>query len=84
MRHVSRTDRVDMDWLYDRINQERMIQIEYVNNTAIGRYSHNRIIHTRQMDTIFIFGERHDSHHIYSKQFVSCFCKCESFVFHHE
>ena len=31
MRHVSRTHRVALDWLFDRINLERNIQIRYVD-----------------------------------------------------
>ena len=31
MRHVSRTDRVALDWLFDRINQGPKIQIKYVD-----------------------------------------------------
>ena len=31
MRHVSRTDRVALDWLFDRINLEPKIQIKYID-----------------------------------------------------
>ena len=31
MRHVSRTHRVALDWLFDRINLEPKIQINYVD-----------------------------------------------------
>ena len=31
MRHVSRTHRVDLDWLFDRINLEAAVQIKYAN-----------------------------------------------------
>ena len=31
MRHVSRTHRVALDWLFDRINMELKIQIKYVD-----------------------------------------------------
>ena len=31
MRHVSRTHRVALDWLFDRINSEPKIQIRYVD-----------------------------------------------------
>ncbi len=30
MRHVSRTHRVDLDWLYERIKEDRGINIRYV------------------------------------------------------
>ena len=32
MRHVSRTQRVALDWLFDRINLDSKIQIKYINN----------------------------------------------------
>ena len=31
MRHVSRTHRVALDWLFDRINLDPKIQIRYIN-----------------------------------------------------
>ena len=31
MRHVSRTHRVALDWLFDRINVDPKIQVEYVD-----------------------------------------------------
>ena len=31
MRHVSRTHRVALDWLFDRINLDPKIQIEYID-----------------------------------------------------
>ena len=33
MRHVSRTDRVALDWLFDRINLDPKIQIKYIDTT---------------------------------------------------
>ena len=36
------------------------------------------------MDTTDTVGEHHESHHMYSKQFVSFFCSCESFIFGQE
>ena len=43
MHHASRTRRVDLDWLYDRINLDPMIQIKYVNTTQnLARYSLTR------------------------------------------
>ena len=81
----SRTRRVDSDWLHDRINWDPMNQIKYVNTTgASGRNSHKRIIHGRQMCTTDTPGQHHDSHHIYSKQFVSFFCGCTSCIFQHQ
>ena len=34
MRHVSRTHRVDLDWLLDCINLETAIEVRYVNTTT--------------------------------------------------
>ena len=31
MRHISRTHRVALDWLFDRINLDRKIQIKYID-----------------------------------------------------
>ena len=31
MRHVSRTHRVALDWLFDRINLDSKIQIKYID-----------------------------------------------------
>ena len=31
MRHVSRTHRVALDWLFDRINRDPKIQIKYID-----------------------------------------------------
>ena len=33
MRHVSRTHRVALDWLFDRINLDPKIQIKYIDTT---------------------------------------------------
>ena len=32
MRHVSRTHRIALDWLFDRINLDAKIHIEYVES----------------------------------------------------
>ena len=37
MRHVSRTHRVALDWLFDRINLDRKIQIKYVDTGSPTR-----------------------------------------------
>ena len=36
MRHLSRTHRVDLDWLFDRINLGTTIQVEHVNTVQIA------------------------------------------------
>ena len=52
-----------------------------VIGTILVRDIHyKRIIHRRQMATTDTAGERHDSLHTYSKQFVSFCCSCESFI----
>ena len=35
MRHVSRTHRVALDWLFDRINLDSKIQIKYIDMNGI-------------------------------------------------
>ena len=39
MRHVSRTHRVALDWLFDRINLDSKIQIKYRVLRPIGYFS---------------------------------------------
>ena len=51
------------------------------HKTAFGRHSHKRIIHRGQMDKTDTTGQHHDAHHTHSKQLVSLFCGCESFIF---
>ena len=72
MRHISRTHRVDLDWLHDRIHLNPMIQIKDVSTTL------HKKVHSPETDG------HHDARHIYSKQFVSLICYCESFGFQHE
>ena len=63
-----------------------------VGNMLAGSEYHNcrwqltnkRITHQRQIDTTVTIGEHHDSHHIFSKQFVSFFCCGEPCTFQHE
>ena len=60
MSYVSRTHRVDYDWLYDRINLDPMIQILYVNTTKqLADILTKLIIHRRQRDTTDTIGEHH-------------------------
>ena len=82
MRQVSRTHRVNLDLLCDRISLDPMIQIKYVGTTQqlADIYTKKGIIHRRQMDTTDTTGEHHDSHHIYSMQLVSSFYGCDSFL----
>ena len=39
MRHLSRTHRVALDWLFDRINFEPKIQIEYVDQNRTRNHA---------------------------------------------
>ena len=45
MRHVSRTHRVALDWLFDRINLETKIQIKYIDTTNSQTYCKREISH---------------------------------------
>ena len=49
------------------------------HKTAIGRHSDNRIVRTRQMDTLNIM-----THTTTQKHFVIFFSSCDSLVFQHE
>ena len=85
LRHVSRTHRVDLDLFYDRIILYPIISNQvHRHNTAAGRHPNKRILHRRQMNTTDTVGQQHDSPDIYSKQFDSFFCGCQSFIFLHE
>ena len=47
MRHVSRTHRVALDWLFDRINLEPKIQIKYIDTKKpTCRHPNQRKFHT--------------------------------------
>ena len=41
MRHVTRTHRVALDWLFDRINSDPKIQIRFVDILTKGSFSKN-------------------------------------------
>ena len=48
MRHVSRTHRVALDWLFDRINLDPKIQIKYTDTeNPTRRHFNQREFHTR-------------------------------------
>ena len=48
MRHVSRTHRVALDWLFDRINLDPKIQIKYIDTkNQFADIFNQREIHTR-------------------------------------
>ena len=48
MRHVSRTHRVALDWLFDRINLDSKIQIKYIDTKKpTRRHLNQREFHTR-------------------------------------
>ena len=75
MRHVPHTHRVHQSTSDD---SDQILQ----HNRAIGRHSHRRLIHRRQMDTPDTTGQLCD--HIHSSEFVGFFCGCDSFIFQHE
>ena len=48
MRHVSRTHRVALDWLFDRINLDPKIQIKYIDTKKpTRRHFNQKEFHTR-------------------------------------
>ena len=47
MRHVSRTHRVALDWLFDRINLDPKIKIKYIDTkNQLARHLNQRKFHT--------------------------------------
>ena len=56
MRHISRTHRVSLDWLFDRINFEPKIQIKNVETKKpIRRHTDQGKFHTWWMESSFVF-----------------------------
>ena len=84
MRHISRTHHVDLDWWYDRVDLDSMIQIKYVNTTQQQADILTKGSFIRDRWTAEHTSQHHEEHHIYSKQFVTLFCGCESCIFQHE
>ena len=68
MRHVSRTHRVDLDWLYDRINLDMMNQIKYVKTTALGKHTHQSFFFRDRWTQLTLLA---NINHIHLKLFVS-------------
>ena len=69
MRHVSRTHRVALDWLFDRINLEPKIQIKYVNTKnqladilTKGSFSRDEWNHLLRLFNILYFSMYSCSH----------------------
>ena len=56
MRHVSRTHRVALDWLFDRINLDPKIQIKYTDTKKTTRRHTDQVkFHTWWMESSFVF-----------------------------
>ena len=62
MRHVSRTHRVALDWLFDRINLDPKIQIKYIDTKnqladflTKGNFTHNKRYHLLRLFNISHF-----------------------------
>ena len=56
MRHVSRTHRVALDWLFDRINLDSKIQIKYIDtNNPLADKLTKRKFHTWRMESSSVF-----------------------------
>ena len=56
MRHVSRTHRVALDWLFDRINLDPKIQVKYVDTkkTTRGHVARKVISHVMSGTIFFV------------------------------
>ena len=52
MRHVSRTHRVALDWLFDRINLDPRIQIKYIDTKNQLADIHNKIDAMKDIDSV--------------------------------
>ena len=59
LRHISRTHRVDLDWLYDRISLDPMIQIKYVNTTEQFADTRGSLTRDRWTQLTVLVNERH-------------------------
>ena len=56
MRHVSRTHRVALDWLFDRINLDPRIQITYIDTKKpTCRHSNQGQFHTWRLESSSVF-----------------------------
>ena len=56
MRHVSRTHRVALDWLFDRINLDPKIQIKYIDTkNQLADILTKGKLHTWWMESSFVF-----------------------------
>ena len=55
MRHVSRTHRVALDWLFDRINLDPKIQIKYIDTKNQLGDMLTKGNFTRRMESSFVF-----------------------------
>ena len=56
MRHVSRTHRVALDWLFDRINLDPKIQIKYIDTkNPSRRHTDQEKFHTWWMESSCVF-----------------------------
>ena len=74
MRHVSRTHRVALDWLFDRINFDSKIQIRYVNTTnqladiltkgCISKDEWNNFLRLLNIMNLSMFSRSHFSHFV--------------------
>ena len=66
MRHVSRTHRVALDWLFDRINLDSKIQIRYIDTKhQLTDILTKRKFHTRRMEQSSSFVQ-HQPFQLYS------------------
>ena len=69
MRHVSRTHRVALDWLFDRINVKPKIQIKYVDTKKRTRWhADQREFHAWRVEPYSSFSQHHEfpdvQHHV--------------------
>ena len=74
MRHVTRTHRVALDWLFDRINFDPKIQIRYVDTKnqladiltkgSFSKDEWNNLIRSLNIMNVSTFSHSHSSHFV--------------------
>ena len=70
MRHVSRTHRVALDWLFDKINLDSKIQIRYIDTKhQLADILTKRISHVTNVTTFFLFRKQPFQLHLLHQDF---------------
>ena len=78
MRHVSRTHRVALDWLFDRINLDPKIQIRYIDTKQqLRRHIDQRqLSHSDEWDNLLSFVQHQPFQFIFAALRISALTSC--------